>query len=367
MTPFAGLTTPQIDPTGTLFRDPARGLTILEQGAAVLSRDLDVPIEMFEQLLLKELPRHYSEVDRSFTASLLVTSSADRDPNGYFTRAKQTFWLLEDDKPVGFTVTSLKRGGSVKIGPTAIVASRRRQGLATLLRDVVEGFLEHELKCRKLYMTIATSNVPALLFNLARGFKVEAVLREQYRSGADEVVLGRFRGDYAGTMLTAPLSCEPSAAPVTISRLIEPSPADVETLLHPRMNGLYDQIDPSYYEAIADACCNLRQSYALKGKQLFIAQRAGTIVGVAVYVPKRGGASKLSPLFVEDAESTRALLEFIEAYAMEFGRRKLYAHVPLPHLNTVRWLLERGYLMEGLLREPYREGIDLVVMGQQLW
>lgn len=367
MTRFGEINTPQIDPLGTLFRDHARGLRIVEQSAAVLSRDLDVPIETFEQVLLEELPKHYNEVDRSFTASLLAASNADRDPNGYFTRAKQIFWLLEDDKPVGFTVASLKRGGSVKIGPTGVVASRRRQGLATLLRDVVETFLEHELVCRKLYMTIATSNVPALLFNLARGYKVEAVLREQYRSGADEIVLGRFRGECAGAVSTAPLQSRPSTAPVVVSRLVDPSHSDVQALLHHRMDGLYDQVDPSYYKAIAEACCDLRQSYALKGKQLFVARRAESVAGVAVYVPKRGGASKLSPLLIDDAESSRALLGVIETYAAESGRRKLYAHVPLPHLDTVRWLLERGYLMEGLLREPYREGVDLAVMGRQLW
>lgn len=351
-----------------LFLDDARKLRIFEQHPSMHISRLATSADQFAGVLLDELPKHYGEVDTSFTLSLLKTADQTRDPHGYFTQAKRIFWLTLQDEPIGFTVVSMKRGGSVKIGPTGIVKTHRRQGLATLLRDVVEAHLEQVLDCRKLYVTIATTNLPALLFNLGRGYRVEAMLRSQYRDGIDEIVLGRFRDEARMTPSVKSQSASSSAAlsPVRASRIASPTTSLVRSLLEERMHGLYDEIDPSYFAAIADACAPPRQSYPLKGKQLFVVRRGDAVTGVTVYVPKRGGASKLSPLMVDDENSAGELLSSVERYALETGRRKLYAHIPLAGLSSVRWLFERGYILEGVLREPYRKNVDLAVIGKCL-
>lgn len=325
----------------------------------------------FTDLLLKELPAYYDEVDETFPSSILNSTRSDRDLFGYFTLRKKVYAGYLDGRCAGFTVVTLKRGGSAKIGPTVTLPEVRRTGFASRLRDIVEQRLYEEHGVRKLYMTISVANVPALLFNLGRGYQVEGVLRDQYRDGRDELILGTFSPSAERARVTAP-AAQPAVSRWT-NRTVkgtavwtEPSAVELSSFLTPRLTGCFDGLDESFYQAIIDACRVDRQSYDQKGKRLLTVRSQGMPLAAAVYVPKRGGSVKLSPCVADDETAARQLVEECMRVAVADGRRKIYAHVPATMVPLVELLVSMGFVVEAQLREAYKPGIDVLALGRLL-
>ncbi|HEV2122443.1 MAG TPA: GNAT family N-acetyltransferase, partial [Chloroflexota bacterium] len=322
-------------------------------------------VEALSGLLLRELPRFYDDVDHSFPASLAAASAAERDEVGYFTIQKLIYIARHGGTPIGFTVASRKRGGSVKIGPTAVMAEWRGQGVATHLRDEAEQRLFADRGARKLYLTVPANNLPALLFNLNRGFCIEAVLTDQYQEGRTELVMGR-------TEMRPPRAADRALnlrhAPGKVrTEMISDPPLEalVQTFLEP-LRQLFDGIDISFFRSITEACKPERQSYAAKGKRAIVGYYEEVPDALCVYTPKRGGAVKLGPLVGRHVGAVESVLQAAYECAKAEGRRKLYAHLPSPCWDMIKLLGRRGFVIEGQLREPYKPGVDVLVHGLTL-
>ncbi|WP_375386078.1 GNAT family N-acetyltransferase [uncultured Microbacterium sp.] len=365
---------------GTGLADSSRSDTPL----VVKELDTATATAEFVSLLTEELPAHYDEVDETFATNLFRVSGMDADPDGYFTLRKKVFVGLLGDRPVGFTVATFKRGGSVKIGPTAVFRQFRRRRLASFLRDEVERRL-FAGGTRKLYVTIANSNTPALMFNLGREFRVEGLLRSQYRLGRDELVLGKFAHSVATDVetllqssghptsasvsrdLERPAERDSDGAGMVTSVWADPDVGEVRRYLEPVLETYIAGLDASFYSHMVAACAPERQHYHRKGKSL-IATRSvtGAVQAIAVFVPKRGGAAKLSPLVANSETALRLLIQSCGAHARGADRHKLYAHVPMEMRLTAQVLQEEGFGLEAQLREPYKPGADVLVFGAEL-
>ncbi|MFS8085849.1 MAG: hypothetical protein ACMG6H_09480, partial [Acidobacteriota bacterium] len=90
-------------------------------------------------------------------------------------------------------------------------------------------------------------------------------------------------------------------------------------------------------------------------------------VGAAILLPKRGGAVKT--LIVRGTNDSGSLLKLIkgaENLANEQQRRKIYFLHPIGDHQFVDLLISQRYQAEGLLREPYVAGRDVVVYSRFL-
>lgn len=318
---------------------------------------------LFRNLLVSELPTFYDEVDTTFPDMILDSAGREKDPCGYFTKAKRLYVGRLGESPQVFTVATFKRGGSVKLGPTVAVPTARRRGLATVFRRRVEGLICAESGVRKLYLTITASNSRTILFNLNLGYQLEGVLRDQYRDGSAELVLGRMVRPGTGEHPRPLRVPGGDGTPIAVGL----DAVDIDELadfLLPRMRGSFDDIDGSFAAAIIEALAPERQRYERKGKLLLVARRRGAISGVAVLVPKRGGSTKVSPLLADDAGTLRVLIDSACDLSVDHGRRRLYAIVPRHHCDVVRLLEERGFTVEARLREAYHRDVDVAVLGR---
>ncbi|WP_405657892.1 hypothetical protein [Streptomyces sp. NBC_00079] len=320
---------------------------------------------LFEKLLLTELPHFYDEVDPSFPRSLLYTARVGSDEYGYFTLRKRIFVARQDEVPIGFTVATYKRGGSVKMGPTVTVPELRRAGIGTTFRRAVEAEIVQDPRVRKLYLTISGSNDRTLLFNLGLGYQIEGVLREQYRAGEDEIVLGRIvrpAGERAAgrNRFAADSGREPEVRQDTVD------PRRLAEYMLARMRASFTEVDHSFVDSIVRALAAERQVYARKGKSLLTAHRDGDAQGVGVLVPKRGGAIKLSPLLADDLGAARAIVRAACRLADDQRRRRIYVVLPIADNSVVELLLTEGFALEAQLREAYRPGMDALVLGRGL-
>src|SRR6185437_13871690 len=83
----------------------------------------------------------YDEITPAFAKNLVDIDRQGHDPNGYFSLGKEV-WVARDtvtDELLGFEVITRKRGGSIKLGPTLVLASARGRGLAVRM---IERLLE---------------------------------------------------------------------------------------------------------------------------------------------------------------------------------------------------------------------------------
>jgi ribosomal protein S18 acetylase RimI-like enzyme len=339
---------------------------VADDGLLTFSEGVDAAdAVVMSALLLRELPAFYDDVDESLPKSLADTSRRHLDPNGYFTLRRKIFVARQGGAPVGFTVATFKRGGSVKIGPTAVLPDQRGRGIASALRRHAEEQLVARYGARKLYLTVPTTNTPALMFNLGLGFQVEGVLSHQYQAGRAELVLGRFpQATCERRTEQARLGADPE--PARACTWTDASASLLAATFCEPLQEVFDDIDRSFFEAIVAATAPSRQSFAAKGKQLIVGEQHGGLEGMCVFTPKRGGAVKLAPVVTGERNVARSMVQHAVDIGRSEGRSKLYAHVPLCHADMNVIFAELGFRIEAQLRSPYKPGIDVLVHGRML-
>jgi hypothetical protein len=315
----------------------------------------------------------YDEITLAFAANLADTDRRGCDPNGYFTIGKEV-WVARrraTEELLGFEVITRKRGGSVKVGPTLILPSARGEHLAT---RIIGRLLEEysRVGARKVYVTAPLSHDALSVIDFRDlGLRLEAVLRSQYREGAWERVSGRLlsiRQDPKVEIDLASLPVELSQLQVKTKIGTDQQP-DFLRFVQEEMRKAYADIDDAFASAIlAAADRGLDSPYEKKGKLIYCLLHDSKLVGVAVCTPKRGGAVKVAPvLMAGNYRSPMIGKVLIEAITAEFRRRekrKLFFLVPVTSWWLLSFLVEQAdCVMEGILREPYKAGVDVAVVS----
>jgi len=320
-------------------------------------------VELFKELYNRYVKPSYPESD-DYAAFVVARHFAPGAADGYFTK-KKTIWCLHDHRqfvPLGFTVVTEKRGGSIKFGPTVLIPERRGRGIGSAFRLLVESMYP---EARKAYNTLPDDNPAALGYVLKAGYRVEAHLAGQYREEGGELVVGK---------LLKPATIPPCQAPVgqrIPGRLIVKDGNELVAETRWRIVGellrdSYDEVDSGFVDAIERTSRTNAVELSGKSKRLCVAFRGHIPVGVLVATPKRGHALKCSP-FVLASTDTEAFEQLLRCAYSAFPTRisrKTYIHVPYNHTWLIREARSRAFVVEGLLREPYRPGVDMLVLGR---
>jgi hypothetical protein len=241
--------------------------------------------------------------------------------------------------------------------------------MATAFRLLVE---DRYPRSRKAYNTLPDDNMAALAYVLSAGYRVEAHLAGQYREKRGELVVGKLlRSSPANAGVLSRIDRTPSyherQGSVVIRDGNDLAPEVRERAVCDLLAGAYDEIDAAFVRAIEMASRASRVDLSKKSKRFFVALRGGEPVGLVVATPKRGHALKCSPLALvgQDPEAFQDLLQ--HAYSAFWARqwRKAYLHVPYDAVWLQSAARAQGFVVEGLLREPYKPGVDMVVLGRQ--
>ncbi len=311
------------------------------------------------------VPDVYDDIDSTFIDHIVEAHAKGRDPYGYFTLEKTVYALLKDDSVVGYTVTTRKRGKSVKFGPTVLEKQWRHHGLGPRFRTRIDSSLRSD-GIRKTYSTIPETGESVFSYLIKAGYNVEAHMRRQYNENHSELVFGKVLN--SGTVRHKPelqreqtdhIDCAVgSAAFDGFSEFVISS-----------AEPWYDEINEEFTRAVAEAeQRGFRAEYSKKGKRVFIGHQNGEIRAVAIATLKRGGAVKISPVFTDVVgKGLSEFLQYIEADLQEIDEvRKYYTHIPVLDTEVAAFLRAAGYQSEGILREPYKSGIDMVFFGKML-
>lgn len=341
--------------------------SIRYQGLRVFPLKGEKEYEFFKLLYNKDIKPSYPESD-DYPEFVLESHLASYDPFGYLTKKKTIwgFYIENQVTPVGFTVVTEKRGGSIKFGPSALSHEHRGLGLATQFRLLVENEYPN---ARKAYNTLPDNNLAALSYVLKAGYKVEAHLAKQYHEQNGEFVVGKLLKNplikYNPITLVRDKKID---QPLIIKDWEEEPDKNIEKIVAEFLVYAYEEINTEFIEGIKVASNNSYVELSKKSKKLFLAKRGEEFIGMIIVTPKRGGSLKCSPLALknDDSEALEKLISTaIEAFP---GRssRKLYLHIT----DFDTWLLQEikrlGFIQEGVLREPYKTGVNMFVMGKKV-
>lgn len=320
----------------------------------------------FESAAREEIAKDYDDIDETFAENIANAHSEGFDPLGYFTLEK-TIWVGEyGGEPFGFLVTTRKRGNSVKLGPHVTTAHNRMKGLGSSLRELV--IEELRLKgIRKIYVDMPANRSDMVAWDLKRKMQIEAHLREHYRPGIDEIVMGRFLFAPTYPLIHFP-ECTSKIKPTSI-RLAEGKDKELwGTLLATTAGFAYAEFDATFVDAVFASKDRIAESFRRKGRFPIIFETSSREpIGVAVVVPKRGGAVKIGPVALHhDVDCFHAvdiLRGWLSSHAVSHGWRRFYALTPLGFRDLVMAFSTHLFLPEGLIRSPYKDGVDVVVQG----
>lgn len=311
------------------------------------------------------VPTEYEDIDTGFLEHIIKSHHQGEDPYGYFTLKKQIHTFLRGDEVAGFTVTTWKRGGSVKYGPTILKERFRNKGYGPRFRCLLDNKLATQ-GVRKCYSTIPEHHRDAFRYLIKSGYNIEAHLYRQYSEDHNELVFGKI--------------LEANDPPEKYSRDrdevlrlgVEVSSEhfdDFGDFVTQESSLWYNEIDNEFVENVIEAEeRDLDSDYSKKGKRVFIGHKSGSIKCIGIASLKRGRSIKISPFFTTVVgDGFDSFIQTVESSLLDLDQvRKFYTHVPVLDSELVSIFESHGYRPEGILTEPYKEGVDMVVLGKMV-
>lgn len=328
-------------------------------------------IPEFRELALREIGAEYADIDKSFADIIVQAHQHEQDPFGYFTKTKTIWTGLYEKKIVGYLVGTEKRGGSVKFSPILIKGEKRRQGFGTLLWREVEAHYRSKGH-RKVYTHAPWSRKELYHWFSELGYSLEGILAEQYDRGQDEFVMGKFLEPPPDEVPNLPQTSSidtDSDRSFTVRRFEEGDAEQFMSLINDQMAQFYEEVGTEFAENILKARNRFDKGYKAKGKAVFVVESGGNLLGCCVGSPKRGGSVKLVPfIFTDGADSAivEGLLSDVVMFFTNQGYRKVYSLVPHLQTGIIEILRHENFNIEGLIRAPYKHGVDNVFLGKFL-
>jgi GNAT superfamily N-acetyltransferase len=306
----------------------------------------DTDFQKFKDFFSETIMYLYPNSTLKTAESIIEKHKLGFDNKGYFTKCK-TIWkgLDEFGNIVAFTVISEKRGGSIKFGPTMVDKEKRKQGIGSTFRLLVENYYQ-DLGYRKAYSTTDVKNYAGVYYILKIGYKVELHLQTHYSKSSDELILSK--------MLN-------SACRKETRSIIQNAPQYITDY----MERYYDDIDERFFDNINKTTTThhsfTEDCYVNKKKYVF---RDDLKELYAVVSPKRGGCIKVAPLILSSDEKNN--IAFVQNIIENFKNapiHKLYTFVPVERYSDVVLLKKIGFYTEGIISEPYKKNIDLIMLS----
>ncbi len=327
----------------------------------------------FMDLCNESIGANYSQIDDSFGRGM-IEANKDGEPYGLYSKDFELWVCEEDSQMQGFVSLVKKRGGSGKIKALIVNPSARGKGIGSQIYRFAINQLE-DSGARKAYGTDAFIDYPTIKYDLLRGgFEIEGSLRDPYKIGVPEIIIGKMfqRGEPLPTIAPSRMP-KNNGLEIEVSEFQEGDLPEVGNIALAMMPDFYGDIDEDFVNRMASAHNRFTErglEYSAKPRVMHVAKVDGQVAGFGLFAPKRGGSAKLSPFLVapqfQYGGVGSALIETIESHARELGVRRLYHHFPSSSITSQLFFAKQGYLPEARTREPYHPGSDEIVASKIL-
>jgi predicted transcriptional regulator len=317
----------------------------------------------YEELVTAEISRNYDEIDARFAEFNLRVHAAGVDPFGFLTESKEVLVICDDQRrTIGFTTLTSKRGGAVKSGPTILFRPYRQMGYGAATRQAIEARVRSK-GMRKLYCTAPEIAPDVVQYLLASGMRIEAHLERHYTDRHNELVLGK--------VLTASRPRREHDVTRTQGRgkVVDPTGLPHRELvqqIEAMFTATWFSPRSNFMVRVIESALEDKPGHP-KPRTLVCAAAGRECIAAVLLVSKRGGAAKVLLLrATDDRQTVMRLIRQAEQRGRELERRKLFFLHPIEDARGVWLLRQAGYVPEGLLREPYTPGQDVIVLSKFL-
>lgn len=292
--------------------------------------------------------------------------SQQENPYGFFTKQSGLVVAGNIGEPNAMLSWAFKRGGSLKLNT---FASTNPITGVRFLNEMID-MAQANNQVRKLYATVSNENAAVLRLCLGLGFKTEAVLPHQYKEGSNEIVIGMMLNPEPQKVAVKMLHGENITAQ---TRIFNPE-RDNENLarLFEYLSGWHDDVGLDFLKQTVRGAEFGVVDIMRKGKTILVAERSrkelnGVLVvdpkydlsGSVVLTGKMGGPIKMYPL-LGDTASQQELIMSARQVAQENRFRVAYTFSPSSDSKEAEFLESIGFKARGVLREPYKPGVDLI-------
>jgi hypothetical protein len=273
---------------------------------------------------------------------------------------------IEDAKAalIGFTTFTYKLGGSVKTGPTVLLPRKRKRGWGSAARRAIAEKASRE-RIRKLYCTCPDWDLPVVNYLLRAGYRIEAHLARHYTNRNGELVFGLQLSNHIRlTDVEYSARQQMAATPVDLSNIRK---TEIIRAFRTLFSATWCKLDTATASKIISGYFRKPNRVGYEDKPITIVAVAASkkILALVLLVPKRGGAVKA--LLLSKTANHLALDQLIclaEERVKSGRRRKLYFIHPIGDTDIISALVRHGYVTEGVLRSPYRQGQDAAVYAR---
>lgn len=329
----------------------------------------------FIDSITNAIEKDYDEISREFAENLIRIDREGFDEFGFFSLGKDIWVILDKDEKslLGYEVITRKRGGCIKMGPTYLKPYARGKGYTI---HAIEGLIDvyKSVGARKVYVT-APLNHPATALLDFRDLKMnlEAILHNHYSSKSSERVCGRFIEEYDHnfSISSSVIYGSKKIQDILINNLENYSKENFTEFIIQNMSYDYDDIDDNFVNNILTGVDRgIDATYEKKGKLVVNFFSDASLEGMAVLTLKRGGVLKVIPFFLKrdfvSFENVEKILTVIERQAEKYKRRKITFFISIRSINIMNILSYNQYICEGIIREPYKRGIDMIILSKFL-
>jgi RimJ/RimL family protein N-acetyltransferase len=308
-------------------------LPLVAEESPPIAEELEAAIDA---QILHDIAPYYGELERGFAATHLPRIGAMLPSIGFSTTSKLGWPITDGERVVGKAVCTVKRGGSLKIGPIVVLPNHRNRGHATsFLQSIVQ--LAHACGRACVFATVPIPNHAAQRsFELA-SFRRAGTLGDHYRTGCSEAVMV-----YAAPPATRAAAGLPELAPKA-SRARSPAEH-----LRCYVAEQFFPVDASWNAWLACTAGSTLGAFEHKPHDLI---EAGPDE-VALVIYKRGGTAKVVPV-IDSSEVPPDLIFACEQAAHRRARRKISIFLPswVSGPSGYRCELEAfGYSLRGPIR-----------------
>jgi ribosomal protein S18 acetylase RimI-like enzyme len=265
--------------------------------------------------MLGELERFYGELELGFTKTHVPQVGLSVPAIGFSTLTKHAFAITDGANVLGKVVCTLKRNGSLKIGPIYLLPEFRQRGNASsFLRSFVT--LAHSAGVRSVYATVPRPNVDAQRLFHASGFLRVGCLKDHYREGvAEDVFAFDAPAEKAGHSL--------STSPGEVLSRASYGEASVVRACSRYVAAEYFPVDEKWERWLASPTMGSLGDFSRKPHDI-----VETSDEIALVIYKRGGTAKVVPIVGNRSSPTQRLVEACESHARRHGRRKVSMFLP---------------------------------------
>jgi predicted transcriptional regulator len=317
---------------------------------------------LFIEMAYEEIRKKYDEIDASFAENIVNVSKLDEDPNGYFTFRKILYAIKINLNLIGFIVITEKRGNCIKTGPSILLNEYRNLGIGPFIRAKIEEV--YKVKgFRKIYCTCNSKDSSVINYLLKSNMRIEAHLFNQYSKEGSELIFGKLLVKHPKCNLKLIRSQSKSTI---ISEFTAYDTLEMTDFLSEHFSKSYFNIDNKFIKRLLENAqrSNEKSAYSSKPKSIFISRTSyGSIKIVSICSPKRGGSVKLN--FISEtinSESVKNNLSYVVNY-YKTSKTKIFTTIPTSDLKLLQLLEEFGFQKEGLLIEPYQNGVDMFFLS----